>query len=138
MDNAAIGSKQFRNPLISIFYDYYVELVEEGKTVVFARVPGHVGIYGNTIVDAAAKSALNDEIEPERLPFETVPWTDLRRRTSEYAFRLWQIAWDTKKRNKLYQIFPDLKKPIPGCRKTRKEETLLARFHIGHSYVTHG
>ena len=29
-------------------------------------------------------------------------------------------------------------KPIPGCSTNRKEETLLARLHIGHSYVTHG
>ena len=134
----AIASKQFRNYLVVDFYNEYAWLVSEGKIVVLAWVPGHVGIWGNTIVDAAAKSALDDEIETERLPFESLPWVDLRRKTSEYVQRQWQIAWNQESENKLFQICPDLKNTISICRQNRREETLLARLHIGHSYLTHG
>ena len=129
----AIGSKQFRNQLVTEFYEKYDTLVKEGKTIVFAWVPGHTGIYGNTVVDAAAKSALEDEIAFN----ESVPWADLKRKTSEYVFRLWQIAWNEEVRNKLYQVCPDVKNNISICRSNRREESVLARLHIGHSYLTH-
>jgi ribonuclease HI len=133
----AIAAKRFRNHLVTDFYDVYATLAREGKIVVLAWIPSHMGIRGNIIVDAAAKSALDDEIEPFRLPFESVPWIDLRRKTSEYVHRQWQIAWSKLTENKLFNVCPDLKKPISLCRRNRREESILARLHIGHSYVTH-
>ena len=38
--------------------------------------------------------------------------------------------------NKLYKIFPGLKECISCPRKNRKEETVMARLHIGHSFLT--
>ena len=37
----------------------------------------------------------------------------------------------------LYKIFPVLKECISCPRKNRKEETVMARLHIGHSFLTH-
>lgn len=122
---------------MTVFYNKYADLVKDGKTIVFAWIPSHVGIYGNTIVDAAAKSALDDEIEKTRLPFESVRWTDLKRKTSEYVHQQWQIDWNRYTDNKLFKACPDVKKNISMCRVKRKEETILTRLHIGHSYVTH-
>ena len=39
--------------------------------------------------------------------------------------------------NKLYKIFPMLKECIVCPRTNRKEETVMARLHIGHSFITH-
>ena len=51
---------------------------------------------------------------------------------------LWQSEWDEFPGNKLYKIFPVLKKIIVFCPRTnRKEETVMARLHIGHSFITH-
>ena len=45
--------------------------------------------------------------------------------------------WDEFLENKLYKIFPVLKECISCLQKNRKEETVMARLHIGHSFLTH-
>ena len=39
--------------------------------------------------------------------------------------------------NKLHKIFPVLKECIVCPRTNRNEETVMARLHIGHSFITH-
>ena len=39
--------------------------------------------------------------------------------------------------NKLHKIFPVLKESVVCPQTSRKEETVIARFHIGHSFITH-
>ena len=48
-----------------------------------------------------------------------------------------QSEWDEFLENKLYKIFPVLKECISCPRKNRKEETVMARLHSGHSFLTH-
>ena len=48
-----------------------------------------------------------------------------------------QHTWDEYPENKLYKIFPVLKVCIVCPRTDRKEETVMARLHIGHSFITH-
>ena len=50
---------------------------------------------------------------------------------------LWQSEWDELPGNKLHKIFPVLKQCVVCPRKNRKEETVLTRLHIGHSFITH-
>ena len=38
----------------------------------------------------------------------------------------------------LFQFFPDLNDPPPLRGNSRKEEVVLCRLHIGHTYFTHG
>ena len=38
---------------------------------------------------------------------------------------------------KIHKILPDLKDCIACPRTNRKEETVMARLHIGHSFLTH-
>ena len=45
--------------------------------------------------------------------------------------------WDELPGNKLHEIFPVLKQCVVCPRTNRKEETVIARLHIGHSFVTH-
>ena len=68
---------------------------------------------------------------------ELIPFSDLKPRTNKYILELWQSEWDEFPKNKLYKIFPVLKECISCPRKNRKEETVMARLHIGHSFLTH-
>ena len=69
-----------------------------------------------------------------------------------FFLSLLQSEWDEFPENKLYKIFPVLKECIfcprakifpvlKECifcpRANRKEETVMARLHIGHSFLTH-
>ena len=45
--------------------------------------------------------------------------------------------WDTAVDNKLHSIKPILSEWRPAYRMDRKEEVVLTRLRIGHSYATH-
>ncbi|KAG1677308.1 RNA-directed DNA polymerase from mobile element jockey [Nymphon striatum] len=68
----------------------------------------HVGISGNEKADFAAKSALS-------LPSK----------------------WDGEINNKLHAIKPKLGEWALAYRKSRKEESILCRLRVGHTYLTH-
>ena len=61
----------------------------------------------------------------------------LESRVNKYALELWQSEWDEFPENKLHTIFPNLKDCTACPRTNRKEETVISRLHIGHSYITH-
>ena len=107
-------------------------MTRDGREIVFIWVPGHVGIRGNSAADSAAKDALDGDISVELIPF-----SDLKSRTNKYILELWQSEWDEFPENKLYKIFPKLKECIVCPRRNRKEETVMARLHIGHTFITH-
>ena len=52
---------------------------------------------------------------------------------------MWQQSWSdsANKNNKLYTIKPALGECLPGLRTNRREEIVLARLRIGHTYITH-
>ena len=86
---------------------------------------------GNSAGDAAAKDALvGDKVE-------LIPFSGLRSRANKYILELWQPEWDELQMNKLHEIFPVLKQCVVCPRTNRKEETVIARLHIGHSFLTH-
>ena len=63
----------------------YSTPVCDRKDIVFAWVPGHVGIWGNTVVDLAAKHAL-EKAANKRM---AVPYSDVKVLTSECTKKLW-------------------------------------------------
>ena len=85
----------------------------------------------HTGADSAAKDTLDGDISVELIPF-----SDLKSRTNNCILELWQSEWEFPE-NKLYKIFPVLKECISCPRKNRKEETVMARLHIGQSFLTH-
>ena len=93
-------------------------------------VPGHVGIRGNEAADRAAKKALDNKLTADLMPF-----SDLKPLTAKYVYQVWQKEWDETGlvSNKLPKL-PD--KLLLFCN-TWKENTVLNRLHIGHSYLTH-
>ena len=128
----SILNLKYDNPVLVQILELYTEMTREGREIVFIWVPGHVGIRGNSAADSAAKDALHGDISVELIPF-----SDLKPRTNKYILELWQSEWDEFPENKLYQIFPVLKECIICPRTNRKEETVMARLHIGHAFLTH-
>ena len=107
-------------------------MTREGRDIVFIWVPSHVGIRGNLAADSAAKDDLDGDISVELIPF-----SDLKSCIDKYVLELWQAEWEEFPENKLYKIFPVLKECIVCPQTNRKEETVIARLHIGHSFITH-
>ena len=79
----------------------------------------------------AAKESLDQDIT-----ISQVPYTDLKSHISFFISRKWQECWSSC-RNKLFQIKPSLCEWPPGCKRSCKEEVVLLRLRIGHTYFSH-
>ena len=128
----AVFNLKYDDPILVQILELYMTLTRDGKKIVFIWVPGHVGIRGNSAADSAAKDALIGDISVELIPF-----LDSKERTNKYILELWQSEWDELLENKLQKIFLILKECIVCPWTNRKEETVIARLHIGHSFITH-
>ena len=97
-------------------------------------VPGHVGIRGNEAADRAAKEALDNKPTADLMPF-----SDLKPLTAKYVYQVWQREWDETGlvSNKFHEILPKLPDKLLFFCNTTKENAVLNRLHIGHSYLTH-
>ena len=68
---------------------------------------------------------------------EYIPFSDLKPRLNNYITGLWQNEWDNYPLNKLHKISPKINEFLKSFPSNRREETVLSRLHIGHSYMTH-
>ena len=129
----ALEGEKTDNPLIVSLLEKLSRLCERAD-IVFCWLPSHIGIRGNEEADKAAKDALSLEI----LPFK-VPFNDFKPLIYNFIQNVWQQSWSdsANQNNKLYTIKPGLGEWPPGLRTNRREEIVLARLRIGHSYFTH-
>ena len=121
---------RLENPLIAELLYMYSALREHDIT--FMWTPAHVGITGNERADTAAKNALLTNDIHDVL----VPYTDYRPLIRTYVIDLWRSDWATQYKNKLHRIgaqVNDVRQPQAN----RRDETVLTRLRIGHTYVTH-
>ena len=95
-------------------------------------IPSHIGIRGNEPADMAAKESLNQDITASQ-----VPYTDLKSHINHFISSKWQERWSSCRDNKLIQIKRTLGEWPPGFRRSRKEEVVLSRLRIGHTYFSH-
>ena len=51
--------------------------------------------------------------------------------------KLWQTEWDLAVNNKLHAIKPLIGEQPSASRSVRKEEVVMSRLRLGHSYLTH-
>lgn len=129
----AIQSKIFKNPNIVHIFNLLRKLPPKAH-ITFAWVPSHVGIPGNEKADELAKATLNEPITEDR----QIVWSDLKSKVNMYLHKSWQTSWDEEINNKLHEILPDLTENLNvQGRLTRKEETVLSRLRIGHTWITH-
>ena len=64
-------------------------------------------------------------------------FSDFKPSILKYLQGKWQTQWDALPGCKLRDVVPLLSEAVPRCRASRHEETVLARLHIGHTYLTH-
>ena len=72
---------------------------------------------------------------PQYITVRQVPYTGLKSHFSCFISSKWQERWSSFRDNKLFKIKPSLSKP--AFRKSSKEEVVLSRLRIGHTYFSH-
>ena len=127
----ALRNLKFECPNILSALEKLHNISEDGKEVVFCWIPSHVGIKGNDRADAAAKAALQLPITNYK-----VPYTDNRMYINRYIFTRWQNAWNNAVLNKLHEVKPILGEWPPAYRNIRRDEVVLCRCRIGHTFYT--
>ena len=126
----SINNCKLDNPLVQ---DILLRFHNMGsKHIILCWLPSHTGIKGNEKADIAAKSTLL--LPPSNFK---LLYTDFKPIINKYLFNKWQSVWDTAVDNKLHSIKPILSEWQPAYRMDRKEEVVLSRLRIGHSYATH-
>ena len=105
---------------------------DEGNNIAFCWVPSHVGIHGNELADWTAKAALNLELSDSQ-----VPSSDFRQSANKLIYDRWQSSWSFTENNKLQTIQPDLKNLSQKSGRSRREDVVLTRLRIGHTWLTH-
>ena len=90
----------------------------------------HIKVRGNE--RAAAKSAL--DLTPDNF---SILYTDLKLKINKFLDTKWQQHWNESTYNKLFQIQPTLGEWGPSFRKSRQEQVIISRLHIGHTRLTH-
>ena len=98
----------------------------------FCGVPSHVGIQGNERVDVLAKLALNEAYTNIKIPY-----TDLVYYAKLHLRKNWQFFWDQQVQSKLHAVHPELGLWPHLSQKRRRDELILCRLRIGHTYLTH-
>jgi len=98
----------------------------------FTWIPDHIGIHENTVVDQAAKNALNDPVSNR-----SIPYTDFKTFIMKYILKRWQDTWDKQIHNELNEIHSLIGKTPCSYGQNRKEHVVFTRCRIGHSRLTH-
>ena len=65
-----------------------------------------------------------------------MPFSDLKPLSAKYIYQVWQKEWDETVLVS-HEILPKLPDKLLSFCNTRKENTVLNRLHIGHSYLNH-
>ena len=128
----ALLNNKLDHPLLVQIRELHATLLKNGKDIVFIWIPSHCGIRGNSQADFHANQARDGPVDSK-----TTIYSDFKPSVYKYITKMWQEHWDTQPSNKLHSIVPNLNECISRCRKNRREEVVLCRLHIGHSYFTH-
>ena len=128
----AIAGRNLNHPMLLEFHKLHSQLSSEDYDITFIWIPSHVGIRGNEEVDSLAKRAVEEEIGSTKVPF-----SDLKPLVHKYILKQWQDEWQLQKDNKLYEARPKLTEHLQSFRGSRREEVVLSRLHVGHTFLTH-
>lgn len=121
-----------RNPVITDLFSTLCTIYACGQHVTVCWVPGHRGIKGNVLADEIATSIVRKSSNSSMV----IPTTDLKPHLRNKLRSYWQKMWDNQTSNKLHLIKPCVGY-WPPTTKVRRNEVLLCRLRIGHTYGTH-
>jgi len=107
-------------------------LKTNAQTIIFCWIPSHVGIRGNELADTFAKEAISSHHARQ---IHTCTLQDLKTTIDNHILTQWQILWSTL-HTKLNKIKPTVS-PWPSFLLPRRQEVILNRLRIGHTWVTH-
>lgn len=110
--------------------DNFHRALSNGKNIVLAWIPAHVGLAGNTRADEAAKDAVNVT--------ETIlliPPNDVLHKVKIAIKEDWTNVWQNTTSNQLRNIKPTTENWPLCCQ--RKEQIAITRLRIGHTRLTH-
>ena len=123
-----------KNTLISQVKKQLSKLYSNGSIIELCWIPSHVGIGGNEMADAAAKSALKSPNLNIKLPAK-----DLITEIKYIINKKWQNQWNGEPiSNKLKQIKDSVSLWESSNQNNRRVEVILTRLRIGHTRLTHG
>jgi ribonuclease HI len=120
------------HPLTRLILEKCHIFYEMGKNVSFCWLPSHVGIKGNEKADSAARAALSFQITEFKIPY-----MDIKSTTEAHFVKVWQEHWNNITFNKLKLIKPNLGLTKLTSVRSRRDQTVLYRIRIGHTYLTH-
>ena len=128
----ALDGNNCDHPFIQDILKLFNDCCSVIKKVVLAWVPSHVGIKDNEKADELAKQALNFNVLDLK-----VPYTDLKVNVNSVLKQKWQTHWNASPDNKLFQINPTVGDFYVWTGLSRREEIVITRARIGHTYFTH-
>ena len=102
------------------------------KTVISCWLPSRMRISGNERADSAEIAVLQKDVS-ECL----ISYTDAYQYISQYVRDLWQREWGMAVNNKLHATNPLIGEQPSVYRSVRRDEVVLSRLKLGHSYLTH-
>ena len=129
----ALKSFKLEHPVIISVVELVNSLIDSGKSVTFCWIPSHVGIKGNETADKAAKSALSHALD-ETI---TIPYHDYKPYVSKLIKDKMQLDWNNTLFNKLHGIKDTIGETKLPRFLSRRDEVVIHRLRLGHSYVTH-
>ena len=80
-----LANKGDHTALYKIKKSAYMKNTVWGEEIAFVRVPGHIGIRGNSAAHPAANDALAGSVSEELVPF-----SDLKSQLYKYVIKLWR------------------------------------------------
>ena len=126
-----LQSKNSSTPLITRLLDKMNSL-SKNNSIILTWLPSHIGIQGNERSEQSCKKALQTHISNTKIPY-----TDFKPLINKFIIKKWQKSWDDQTQNKLHHIQDTIGEWPAGYRRNRKEEVIISRLRIGHTYITH-
>jgi ribonuclease HI len=126
----AVENRSLENPLVVEILERVHQQLHVDRRITFVWVPSHIGIAGNTVVDAVAKTGFSLPISNAEIPH-----TDFKPLISSHVKNCWQLCWNSDTNNRLFKIQPVIKSFVVN-RLPRREEILIHRLRVGHTYLT--
>jgi hypothetical protein len=120
------------SPLGMQILESHTLITNSGKNIVFCWLPSHVGISGNEAADRAAKAALDSANYVAQIPA-----MDWKPNILNVCKNIFHKNWEDIFHNKLKEIVPHLDEHYQIMCSSRRDEVVLTRLRLCHSFLTH-